>query len=649
MNKYIARDLIKGSAGDILAMNPKEKILVEFDDGVIETTPRRTLYCHFLWELHRRYPNTPVLKRHHMGMRHVTANTHSDIMNEIYWDLYETYGGEMDYSAVWKAIFEITNNIFNDYNEIADRHVASMSAFDIYGIVAHPKVLEITKNIKPNQKSIDAAYDAFSDLIKHDPDFKHNEIAHAVRIGALPMKQAHQCFVALGYVTEQDSMIFPNPITVSYARGVRNLHDSLIESRKATKALIYAKYYLGDCEYFNRKLQLSASVVRYVVKGDCGSTHTMAWKLKANELESMVGINYVENGVVKSIKKSDNHLVGKTLQIRTPFGCIHHDRQNKCEVCCGNLSLTTPEGTSIGHMAAIAIGELISQLVLSTKHHEGSSVVDIIEFDETASNYLTNGAESNAIRFSPKLKGKKVKMVISSSEAKGMPSISTFKDFESIQLDMITELTGVMLIVEDGENEPDVVNVPVSMGSRLGSLSKNMLYYIQEFSNAVLSIDSNGDYTIDLSGWDFGLTAFTLPMRHTNTLDYMQRVAGFILSGDTSGKKNRGPCLSSRFLRDKPVAALKEMMALVNSKLKVNATNLFIVAYSMAAKNPAMGDYNLPLGGESFIFVKYEDLMSYRSLGTKLAYQTQAEAFRRPESYVIMDRPAGLLDEMTLG
>lgn len=632
----------------MLNIDPAKKILVEFDDGIIETTPRRTLFCHFLWELHRKYPKAPMLKRHHMGMRQINASTHADVMNEIYWSIFGVYGRTIEYDDVWKLIFEITNNVFNEYMEIADRHVASFSMFDVYGIMAHPKVLEINEKIKPNQKSIDEAYEAFEDLIRNDPGLRRNEIAHAIRAGSLPMKQGHQCFISVGYVTEQDSMIFPNPILPGYARGIRSMHDSLIESRKATKALIYAKYYLGDCEYFNRKLQLGTSVVKGVVYGDCGSTHTMAWHVKANELEALSGINYHDGGIVKTIHKTDKHLIGRVLNLRTPFSCIHPNRQVKCEVCCGELSLTVPTGTSLGHLAAIALGEKITQLVLSTKHLEGSSVVDPIEFDEETMSYYVIGSDNSSIRLSQSLRENRIKMVISASEAKGMPSLPTFKDFENLSLELLTELTGITLVVEYADKEPMVVNLPVSMGSRLASLSKEMLYYIKENQNIVLSVDNNGDYTIDLIGWDYSYPAFTLPMRHTNMLDYMQRVAGFILSGDGSGK-HKGMCLSTRAFRGKPVEALKEMMALVNSKLKINATNLFTIAYAMAARDPSTGDYNLPLGGEPFTFVKYEEAIFHRSLGTKLAYQTQTEAFRRPESYVITNRPSGLLDEMTLG
>lgn len=649
MNRYKARELALMGIDQAWELEPG-KILLEFDDGVIHTTGRRTLFCWYMWELHRKYPNTPMLKSHHMGMSQINGSTHSEVMNNIYWDLFEVYKGTIITEKVWKLIYEITGTIFNDFTTRCDQYVVSMSGYDVLGIMMHPGVKEITDNIKPTQKSIDAAYDAFAKIMKTDNSLKNNEIASALRGGFLSMKQAQQCFVATGFRTEIDSTIFPIPVTVGYARGIRKLSDSMIESRSATKALIYAKYFLSECEYFNRKLQLGCGVVTDIFHGDCGSNHTMPWKVEDAELKSMHGLHYIENGVLKTITPESKQLVGKVVHLRTPWGCQHPDKQTVCSTCMGEIGLSIPIGTSPGHVAAISLGEKITQLVLSTKHHDGSSSVDDIVLDEFSLDYLTPGAEGITIRLSPKLAGKKVKIIISAEDAKGIPSLMSFRDFDDVEVDKITEMSSVTFIVESDnpDEEPIVAPVTCSMGSRLGSLTREALYYIQENVNRVLSIDDNGDYTIDLCDWDSLLSLFVLPMKHTNMLDYMQSVSTFILSGDASGK-SRGETLSSKKFKDNPVAAIKMLLSLVNSKLNINATHVMLVAYSMSAINPFEGNYHLPKAGQKFTFVRYEDLMTYRSLGTKLAYQDQPKALRLPQTYVIKDKPAGRLDEMILG
>jgi hypothetical protein len=72
------------------------------------------------------------------------------------------------------------------------------------------------------------------------------------------------------------------------------------------------------------------------------------------------------------------------------------------------------------------------------------------------------------------------------------------------------------------------------------------------------------------------------------------------------------------------------------------------MAYVMTARNPKEFDYRLPIGGETFEFVDLKRVMEYRSLGVKMAYESQEEVFGMPESYVYRDRPSHPADELLL-
>ncbi|MNO44313.1 hypothetical protein D3C76_345520 [compost metagenome] len=174
----------------------------------------------------------------------------------------------------------------------------------------------------------------------------------------------------------------------------------------------------------------------------------------------------------------------------------------------------------------------------------------------------------------------------------------------------------------------------------MGSLSRLMLYYIQEKG---YTINVNGDFCIDLSDWDFGAPAFSLPRRHASTLDFMAAVEAFIRS---PAKKSERNGFSGKMLTgyDDPVAALLDFSDLVNSQLKVSISHLEVILLSLMRPADDPDDYCLPEFGRPTKFEEHRTLMQYRSGGQQLAYERQPDMIEDPDSYLITKRPAGLLD-----
>lgn len=639
-----ARDLLTLSREELWAL-PDGKLKLSFDDGVVETTTRRTIYCVYLWNIHRSYPKTPLLIEHHMGMERVSGKTHLDLLGKIYkswyYAHYEDHG--VNREDVWRLMYDTVNEIYNDFIQYLDAYVSTMSIIDFVDVMDSPAVKKANDTVVPTQKSIDETYDVIRKALYEDTSLTGNAIAEAARSNMVDIKQINQCIGPRGFVTEIDSMIYKQPITVGYAKGMRNLYDSMVESRSAAKALMFAKDPLAKCEYFNRKMQLVAQVVETLAPGDCGSNHYMPWTIEPGELKSMEGIHYVDNGEIKTISSKDHHLEGQTLNLRTPFGCVHPDRQAVCEVCYGEMGYSIPRGTVLGHVSAIAIGEKTSQLVLSTKHVDGSSNVDEIDLGEEYSKYLVPGSEQSVLRLNSDLKGKRVRLVVRAEDAKSLPDIHNIKNLDDIDLARITEMKTVTIQVGDEKDEDgvDEMTVPVSMGSRLGSLTSEALYYVKEYG---YNLDqSSGDYVIDLKHWDTSVSLFALPLKHINMLDFQDQVESAIFSG-ASGDKALG---LKRF--DDPTEAIKSLLALVTSKLSINLSHIMIMAYSVAAVDVKNGDYRLPRGGEEFSFAKLNELVINRSLGAMMAYQNQEKAFLRPETFIVKDRPRHPMDPLLMG
>ena len=615
----------------------------------VTTTSRRIIFSNYIWDIHRRYPKLPVTEEHLLIDGKISTSNYLDILSAIYRDWYFTYHDDPneDIEELWYLIYQTTNTIYNEFISSVDDYVETLSAIDFLDVVKNPSIRQANNDVKPAQSSIDDAYEQISDTLRDGSVLKENAIAKAVRSSLVDMNQVLQCVGPRGFTTEINSKIYKDPIMVGYAHGMRKIEDALKESRSAVKALMYASGPLSICEYFNRKLQLVAQNIRNIYKTDCGSRHTIDWEVRLEDLKSLDGMYYYDHcDRLCVIHKEDRHLNGHTIRLRTPFGCIHPDRQGICSTCAGQTSLSIPKGTNLGHVAAIAIGEKISQLVLSTKHVEGSSKVDDIEVDEEDLDYIHVGSDGNSYTISPNIRNEKLKMRIKRSEI-SLPDIKTMTDVEEIdpiELSAITEVT--LFVGEPGSDGlTHEVTIPVSRGSRYASFSKPMLVYLK--NTAPIEFTEKNDYLIDLEYFDRSLTLFELPLKHRDMLEYQNQIETMIFSNDDKKRDTRIRCLST--FKDTELSdALRYLMNAINSKLKINMTHISLIALAMAIRdqNPLSLDYRFPKGGESFSFQSLNVIMSYRSLGVKMAYQDQPAVVKYPENYINSIRPSHPQDEL---
>lgn len=661
-----ARHVFTLSEDELWALdNNGQSLRVKFDDGEVETTSRRLIYSAYMWELHQRYPKTPLLSHHCMGMERLTGKTHLNLLSNIYKDLFFIYKDDPNYNMVqsWKLIYEIVNTIYNTFIIKCSPYVASLCMLDLLDVIDHPSIKDAKDKLQPTQDSIDDAYTTVMQTLKTDPQFNDNELANAVRSSLLDGKQVNQCLTARGFVTEIDSMIFKRPIPVGFMDGRQSLYDHMIESRSASKALSFSKDPLEDCEYFNRKLQLVAQVsdaldqpgmydptVKWT---DCGSQHYWAWRINSRqELESLEGMHYVDNGEIKAITGLETNLIDETINLRTVFGCLHPDPQTVCSTCFGQLAYSIPHGTSPGHVSAISLAELISQLVLSIKHVDGSSKVDAINIGDAYLDYLVVGSNPNTLKLSPAIYDTPIKLSIRSENVQGLHNIisNPSQEFSDMNLAEATEMRDVTFIIGDESDGDSAVHkeiVPVSMGSRLGSLSADMLTYLHAFG---YELDEKGDIVIDLHKWNNNLPLFELPFKHTNMLDFQDQVQAFLLGMSDQKAREYKSRKSLMSYQEEPVEGVRALLELINTKLPgFNLAHVLMLSYCVSARDPDVGDYRLPKAGEPFKFIRIMTLMKNRSMGAMMAYEVQESAIMSPEMYVLKDRHRHRLDELLLG
>lgn len=641
-----ARSFAEMSLEQIWAL-PDGPLTLQFDDGIIHTETRRTIFSWYIWEFHRRYPKTPLLKRHHIGDARLGKGTHIQLLTNALWDCWDQYGDRyVDREELSKLAYEITNQLYNDATRKLEAYVSSISALDFLEVSDHPVVDEANRKVQPNSKTTDYTVDKTHNVIKavlnDAKELPGNGVAKAARSGLVSMGQVLQCVGPRGYTTDIDSNIFPNPILPGFFEGMRTLEDAMKESRSAAKALFFAKAPMEDSEYFNRELQLSAATLTNLHYGDCGSTEYVPFTVRPGDIDTgLAGIYYLnDKGAIEPITKDHKHLVGKTIHIRTVFNCNHADPYGVCSTCFGDLALSIPYGTNIGHFCTAVFQGEIGQRLLSTKHEDGTSSVETEPLDDYTKKFISIFGDENILGLTKRLNGKKVTMTIPEEGAKNLYDVSYVEQVSNLVTTRITEITEVKFDIVHKNDKTETAVVDISNGPRCASLTHQALAFIKDRG---WEMDSDGSYVIDITDWDINNPMFELPLKHHSMVAFLATISKVIKS---AGRKKD----NDRMIDYKdPGQALGMLYELMSSKMDISITHLQVAMFTMMARDPSNNDFRLPDKDHQGEFVNYRTAMFMRSLAPMMAYQSQAKALVSVKSFIVRKRPRHPLDPLLMG
>lgn len=657
MRKINAHDLVR-EAKDFLFDQPDEKFTLVFDDGEMVTTRRRTLISSYMWEVHREHSRLPILKRHHIGNGIFTSNTVNKILSNVARDMHELVG-EDNYKReeLWRQFHVIINDIYNVFSTALEAYVTSVNSFDFLEVYDHPPIKAIREGIKNTNVSVVRGYEKASDVFYQDEAIAHNQSIKNLRGGLVNGEQFNQIIVTRGFTTDHESTIFRNRVSGNYFSGIRSYAEALMESRTATKAIIFTKAPLKAVEYFNRKVQLSTHQVANIVMEDCGSEYFHEIEMNATRLRDFEGKYYLLEGELNggrnhyhTVQRSHQHLNGKTIFMRSAMFCKYRASGTICKTCMGELAYSVPYGTNVGHVSATVFCGQSSQLVLKIKHIERSSGVDPVIISEEERTYVLNGEEPTHIRLNPKLKDKKVTLIISALAKQNVDNASTIsalslKDiYPEMPLHRFSTLKDVSFEHVTDEGVTMRYHIPVSRGARLSSLS---YYFIKFMLEQQFTIGEDGAYHIDLEQWDFDRQAFELPSRHVSMLDYMSEVEVMYRSTREESTRHLGkiPLLTSY---KNPTHALLDLHDLVSTRLEVNIAHLENMLLALSAPAHDKNDYRLPEYGQEIRFVKHGQAIAHRSMGVTMAFEDQVRVMEDMQQYLETDRNPHMLDPILM-
>lgn len=652
MGRYQARDIMKMSKEAIWAM-PDERFTLVFDDGEIETDTPATVYSWYCAVFHRLYPESPLTKLHHIGASRLGKSTTAELLENGLFSAYDHAVEKGQQFAMDHAKQVVCDTIFDIHKDFTSRlgdYVTSVSILDFVEVVEHPIIKAANDSVAPTQNSIDHTYSTVRKVLLDPQQLLGNPVAKAAKSGLVSMGQILQCVSVRGYLTDIDSRIFLTPILKGYVHGITHFYDALIESRSASKALSNAKDPVADSEYFNRKMQLGCATLKNIHYMDCGSQNTIEVKVTAANFDSLEGKYYLTPAGVNPyapIRRRDRSVIGTTIQMRSVLKCQHPDPYGVCSTCLGELAISIPRGTCLGHVSATSLCEAVSQNVLSTKHLDGSSSVDMFIISDHDQYYIRSGSAVNELKLATELAdADEIRMIVKYECAPSLADINRVRSVDSLPAERISELAELTLEIKRGENT-EYVTVPVSMGSRYSYFTTAALRYIKTVGWESMA---RGDYVIDLKQWDFEIPLFELPMRHTNMVEYMTAIENFIKASPNQNKnKNRRSNSKNSRAYNTTDEALFAFYDLINSKLNVNIAHLENILLSTMVSDTDNRDHRIPVNRSEGTVGYYEDNMMFRSLSAAMAYEKQGGVLADIRTCLVQQRPDHPLDALLVG
>lgn len=646
--KYSARDLATMPREELWAI-PDGRVVVEFDDGVVESSAREAIFSAYSWGYCRHFPRAPLYTSHHINGRTMDPTLHLRMFEKVHWDTYDAYGGTIDLERLAEMTITMIGEFYSDLIKHTDMYVTTLPLSAVSEVMCHPAIKEANDKVfaSASDLSIGRAYDTIENVLMESPEMDDNMLARMCRSNLIKMGQVKQCVGPRGPVTEIDSTLFRYPSREGFVSGLYSIYNSLIESRTASKSLSFTEKPLQETEYFNRKLQLLAGVIHSLYDGDCGTTSYAKWMFRPGHEKFLAGKYYLdeESGRLRVIgSASRKELAGKQILLRSIGHCATTDSQYVCSTCYGEMAMSIPRGTNIGHVGATALCKQASQQVLSVKHLDSSTSNPGLILGPDEERYIRVGMDPNEIFFVPTMHACKIEMVVRATEVERLIDINRASNVAMLMPTQISSLSEMALRITTASGQvlpPDLVTI--SNGSRRSSFSRPMLAYLKKYG---WQLDANGDIVIDLSHWDHDEPILVTPRRQENMLDYMKVIEKFLKAGKRSAK-NTSTDKSLRDFEDYDTA-LYGFYELVSSRLSVNLVHLELLVKACLISSSKDRDYRVPLLGNKFEVGRFDNNIFNRSNGNAMAFEHHRSMWSNPATYLNMRRQSTPLDEILL-
>lgn len=612
-----AREILNLTRQQVLGIQAKD-ITVTYDDNVqIVCRDKDVIFDRFCWELFLLYPDTPITSacatKTILNGSHFDGDTHKKVLETIYAYICE-YNKLLYYyqkERLSHAVMIVSNLIYNEIVHRVGDHVLPIDAVDFINVVNDPKIRKIHAELRPNPENIERAYKDIKSYM-NDGSVKNRFVA-AYRSKAINENQANQCIGPRGFVTDLDRYVFKQPIMNGFIRGMGSLYELITESRTAAKSLNANDTHIKTSEYASRRIQLLTMSVVAPEPGDCGSTEYLDLFVAPIMLENMKGKYYLrsDTNTLDYIRGNETHLVGEVIKVRTALGCKLHDPYKICTCCLGKISENFKENSNLGYTMTSSLMEKLTQTILSTKHLTHSVRKSLIQLEGDVKRFFYVN-EDNNLYFKKDIDLKGLYLVLPNSKLSKLVDVLNLPH-TNISLTKIGELE-VVGIKDTKSKSPAVISVDISYKDRLSIITKSLLEHIKSIK---LESDSRGNFVIPMETFDINLPVFNNPLKETNIVSFVNKVAGMI---ETNKDKVTDP-----------YEKLLMVFSTVIDQLKCNMSVIEVIIYATTTYNAANGNYRLGRNSATPRTETKTMLFRHRSASSLLIFEEQmSEIIKNP-------------------
>ena len=625
---------------------PDRWFTIVFEDGEFRANTAQIQYSWYYWEFFRQYPGIPLIKAI-LCPRYYDTSTHVKMGTFLIWYVYnaaKTMGLVQDIWDISKIFCEIGNDIHNAHCIFLGEYVTTGSVYDLIEIMDEPEIKEAKETyIREVEacnyseykvpKLINDVHKIISNVLFNRRDIlTNNNVKKLCMMGLLNAGQMNQIIGPWGYVTDINDRPFPYPINTGYLEGLHTTYDILTESRTASVAMLMTKTPLEDSEYFSRRVQIAAMVVlNYVhIEGGCMGYKTIPHLVSSCDEKMLRGKYHMVSGKPVMINRDINHLVGTVIELRSITGCGHSNPQEICSVCLGWVTNIIPPNANLGYFICTRLNNIISQLMLSTKHYLESSQGKLLQLNAHSSKWFKVKTHNpHSVYLQDKYSNKTVSIRVENKYVKLLAQIM-HTEVDELPISQLTCIPALSIIQLDDEGNdlgiPDVLTLEVS-GTGV-SLTNELLEYLKRNS---WTVDKNC-IEFKLTNWDTSIPVFSSPKKSDNITIFFNTLSGFIDDEKTGNSK----------ISDFKTAggALSELTRILRDKISTfNFIQVEILVKMLMCDINSPGGYKLPTSSDEYTFKGLPSTILNRSISGAAAYEDQHKVFGSNNKWYNKDVP----------
>jgi len=197
--------------------------------------------------------------------------------------------------------------------------------------------------------------------------------------------QFKEMFIKIGFKSDINGRTIPLLIDDNIAiTGLTTPANIYISATSGRKSLILTKKSMGEPGAFSKKINLLATSASYLRKDydQCNSNNVITYLIRDEVYLRLLDKRYYydQRGDMQLLDyQNDTHLIGKMVNFLSPCTCA--SEEGICKYCYGELYEINKDLFSVGSFAATKSSNPLGQLVLSSKHYQGTDS-DTLTFND---------------------------------------------------------------------------------------------------------------------------------------------------------------------------------------------------------------------------------------------------------------------------